>query len=88
MTKTIVIYNTFGAENIKFIVVDRDVSHLDGKYINMNASDEEADEINDILFYPKGHDRAWEYRDYIFLDSFPVGEVDKDTKVINFGFPP
>lgn len=88
MDKTIVIYDTMGFEPIRYIVVDHDISHLHGKYININASEAESDEMNEILFYPEGHERAWSYKDGIFLDTFPTDLVATGTKVIVMGFPP
>jgi hypothetical protein len=90
MSTTIVIYDTLGENPLRFIVVDRDVSHLNNKYVNtIDISESETDEINEILFYPEGHERAWDYRDGIFHDTFPYHEMHVETtKVITFGFPP
>lgn len=42
---TVVIWDSCDA-NIKFFVVDRDISHLNGKYVNSTeTTDEENDEI-------------------------------------------
>lgn len=54
----------------------------------IDISEEDIDEINDIVFYPEDHKRAWEERDGIFYDNFPIHAVNAETKVITFGFLP
>lgn len=89
--KTIVIWDDTEA-NIRFFVVPFDCSHLNGKYVNSDASDSEASEITEMTQDEEGHSRY-------MLEEFPIDELYEtaddghicracDVKVITCGFLP
>ena len=81
--KTIVIWDD-GTQNIKFFVVPFDCSHLDGKYINGDASDGETQEILEMTQDEGGRSRH-------MLEEFPIREFSASLstiKVIVCGFVP
>jgi len=89
--KTIIIFDQVIEEPIQFMVVNGDYAHLDGKYINSTAtSEEDSALLNDLLYYPEGHELAWYPRRDRLLDKFPTEIIvnDPDTAVITVGFLP
>jgi hypothetical protein len=81
--KTIVIWDACDA-NLKFFVVDRDVTHLNHHYVNSTeTSDETAHEISNLVYDGDGN------RVIDFLDEFPLDVTDdSDFAVISCGFLP
>jgi len=81
--KTVFIYDQVLEAPIQFLVVEGDYSHLNNCYINsMDCTDEQADEINKLIFKPD-----WTYVDG-FVDVFPSEEVFNGAKVAIIGFLP
>jgi hypothetical protein len=81
--KTVIIYDQCGQEDISFAVVDRDVTHLAGIYVN-NCNQDAAlcDELCDMFYDDQG-------RCIIPLSSeFPVDAVKAGAPVITCGFLP
>lgn len=78
---TIFIY-TLGQEYpLKFFVLEGDYSHLNGCMIGACGTEEEQEELEDILdFDATGNTKV------TMLDTFPVDLVTPDTKVIEVGF--
>lgn len=81
---TIIIYDQCGQERIEFLVVKKDVSHLNGVYINSSdASDEQCDELNNLIYTKAGK------RKIKPLYEFPIQEATEGpSKVIVCGFLP
>lgn len=83
MTKTVMIWNE-SEESIKFVVFDKDMSHLNGIYIDAYYDDyvdyAKALELGELIFARDGK--------YVveLLDEFPVDAVNNGTKVIVAGF--
>jgi hypothetical protein len=74
---TVVIYDQCDAELKFYNVLDRDISHLNGVYVNQSDDNsEKEDELLDLV-------GAYEAFDY-----FPMECVDHDTEVIVCGFLP
>lgn len=71
---TIIIYDTLGDSDLSFVVVDRDVSELNGVYINECENEDLVDKLNSILEGVFYHTR------------FPVEYMKPNTKVITCGF--
>ena len=65
--KTVIIFDDCEA-NIRFFVVTGSFAHLDGKYINGNATDEEVDQINKLVYDE-------EYRYLPSVEHWPAAEV-------------
>jgi hypothetical protein len=79
--KTIVIWDELEA-NLEFFVVDGDVSHLDGVYINhAGAKPELIDELSDLVYDQEGNPLVE------FLVEFPT-DIKNNFKVITAGFLP
>lgn len=78
--KTVIIWDEVQAQ-IQFVVIDRDVSHLNGVYIN-GDDDEKSQELSDLLCLGDGECPI------DFLDNFPVDAVKDGAKVIVAGFLP
>ena len=77
--KTVIIYDDCEA-NLRFFLVEGDLSHLDGKYVNGDATQTEADEIMKHTLDPEtGHCLP-------HLEHFPVAELF--SVVIVCGFIP
>lgn len=82
MDKTVVIWDSVDAD-IKFFVVDRDLSHLDRKYVNdADNSEEIDDEISNLMYNADGH------MCIEITNNFPVEAVRQGAKVIVCGFLP
>lgn len=80
--KTVVIWDDCEA-NLKFFVVDRDVSHLNGVYVNsLNTTEEQCAEASSLVYDDKGK-QVIEMQ-----DEFPVEAVKEGAKVITCGFLP
>jgi hypothetical protein len=79
--KTVVIWDNCGAEPIRFAVIDRDVSHLDGAYLN--AADNDSDKEDELLVL-----FCSEPSKVDLLEAFPVDAVKDGAKVITAGFLP
>jgi len=70
-------------ESISFVVVDRDVTHLSGLYINHCRNDrKKEDELTALMYDEDG--RAVNTH----LESFPVDAVKAGAQVIVCGFLP
>lgn len=81
--KTVLIYDQCGQENVKFAVIEKDVSHLSGIYINNSENDLELeDEISDLLYDKNGESLVE------LSKEFPVQAVIESAKVIVCGFLP
>lgn len=80
--KTVIIWDNCEA-NIRFLVVDGDYSHLHDKYINCNATEDEADQINEITTSGPP-----DYKPRLMLDRWPSESYQDDTKIIVCGFIP
>lgn len=85
--KTIMIWDTCGAEPIKFAVLDGDYSYLNETYIGEAANTEESEAKIAGLEALTLDDDNGRFK-ITFLDSFPVHLVEPDTKVIVAGFFP
>jgi hypothetical protein len=81
--KTVIIWDTLLEGGfIRFLVVDKDVSHLHNKYVNSTkVSKKHFDEINALTLDKK-------YNPVPMLDEFPYEEVKAGAKVIVCGFLP
>lgn len=81
--KTVLIYDQCGQEDVKFVVIDKDVSHLDGIYINNSENSMElVNELCDLLYANNG-DKLVK-----FSEKFPTQDVIDGAKVIVCGFFP
>lgn len=81
--KTVLIYDRCGQDNVKFVVIDKDVSHLDGIYINNSENSMELEnELSDLL-YANNEDELVK-----FSEKFPTQDVIDGAKVIVCGFFP
>jgi hypothetical protein len=81
--KTVVIWDSCGIETLKFFVVNRDVSRLDGKYVNSSdISDEEQQEVLNLVYDENGKQAV------PMLNQFPVDAVRDGATVIVCGFLP
>lgn len=74
--KTVVIFRN--SEDISFVVLEGDYSHLNGLYINGNDND---DKLADTFYNSDDGEPLVE-----FLDVFPVEEVRNGAKVIVGGW--
>ena len=80
--KTVVIWDALDAD-ISFFVIDRDISHLNGKYAN-NAEILESDEAEiNLLVWDENGKQTQE-----MTKVFPVEAVRAGAKVIVCGFLP
>lgn len=81
-TKTVVIWDTCDAD-VKFFVVDGDVTHLNHKYCNSsNVSEADGDEISNLVYDEDGKQVRK------FLSEFPTQAVLDGAAVIVCGFLP
>jgi hypothetical protein len=81
--KTVIIWDACGEDAIKFLVVRGDYSHLDGVYLNSEASAAEEAELNDLVI-DEGYIRK-------MSDDFPLKEFalgSSDIQVIVCGMVP
>ena len=81
--KTVVIWDTVDAD-IKFFVVNRDISHLNHKYVNSADNTEEEDMEISMLAYDKDSGAPI----VEMLSEFPVAYVLAGAKVVVCGFLP
>lgn len=72
LVKTIIIYDQI-YDNVQFIVVDGDKSHLDGVYIN--SEHELEDELYELLYVSEGTLKQ------VSLSAFPVDVVKNTPEV-------
>jgi hypothetical protein len=81
--KTVLIWDQCGYEELQFAVIDRDVTHLNGVYINHADQDEAlCDELNTLFYDTNG-------RCVVPLSKeFPVDAVKQGAPVIVCGFLP
>lgn len=79
--KTVLIYDQFGQEPIKFAVLDGDYSRFNGAYVN--SCDGNGDELGDLLYPDDTGVCAVE-----FVDAFPVDAVKEGAIVVVCGFLP
>ena len=80
--KTVVIWDEMQGE-IKFFVVDQDLQHLDGTYINGSDDDKKLDQLNEVLGYDdNGKPKV------TLLTAFPMDAVKEGAAVIVCGFLP
>lgn len=75
--KTIIIWDQCGENPLSFFLVEGDLNHLNGTYLNSVDSDE--DNEAQLLEITEGAPA---------LDSFPTEEVLKGAQVIVCGFLP
>lgn len=81
--KTIVIWDNCEAD-LKFFVLDRDVSHLNHHYVNSSGTpDDLADEISNLVYAPGSGERIVEMQ-----SDFPYDASKGEFKVITCGFLP
>ena len=85
--KTVIIFDQCGDAAVKFLVVNGDLSHLNGVYINAATVDrKKEDELLHVIYR---YNDAGEYIDAVpTLDAFPVQEVKDGASVIVCGFIP
>ena len=78
--KTVVIWDSCET-HLQYFVVDKDVSHLDGKYVNsVDCTDQESDAVS-LLVYDDQGKKVIE-----LVDTFPIQAVLDGAKVISAGF--
>lgn len=83
MPKTVVIWDELDAD-LKFFVAKKDLSHLNGMYLNsMDTPEKEADEINNLVYNDKDGSMKVE-----LLVRFPIEAVREGASVITMGFLP
>lgn len=81
--RTVVIWDNYGAEPVRFFVVDRDLKHLNNKYVNSTDCDmKDWDEISSLVYDDEGK------KVIDLLEEFPVDEVKNGAQVIVCGFIP
>lgn len=81
--KTVLIYDSIGQDEIKFLVVEGDYRHLHGKYANsVETSEKEEDTINSLVF-----NEDW-YLKEGFTTEFPTQAVIDGAFVVTIGFLP
>lgn len=81
--KTVIIWDQCGQEALQFAVIDRDVSHLAGIYINSVDNDPaKEDELSNLFYTDEGALKVE------LTEVFPVDAVKKGAKVIIAGFLP
>jgi hypothetical protein len=81
--KTVVIWDMCGQEPIQFAVIDRDITHLDGIYINSSGNDPaKEDELSNLFYADDG------VLEVDLTEVFPVHAVQAGAKVIVAGFLP
>lgn len=81
--RTVVIWDNYGAEPIRFFTVDRDLKHLNNKYVNSTDCDmKDWDEISSLVYDEEGK------KVIDLLEEFPVDEVKNGAQVIVCGFIP
>ncbi|AGK47124.1 hypothetical protein BTI_1576 [Burkholderia thailandensis MSMB121] len=83
MSKTVIVWDECGQNGISFVVIDGDVTHLAGVYINRCGNDRDAEDALTDLIY--GADGRHLYR---HMSEFPVEEVKAGASVIVCGFLP
>jgi len=81
--QTVVIWDSVDAE-IKFFVVDRDLTHLNGKYVNSVDNTEAEDKEISMLVYNEETGKQM----IKMLSTFPVEAVRAGAEVIVCGFLP
>lgn len=79
MAKTVVIWDSCDGD-ICFFVTDKDVSHLDNKYVNSNTTEQEGTEIS-LLMYDSDGNKVIKT-----TKEFPVQEVRDGASVVVTGF--
>lgn len=84
MSKTVVIWDSLDAD-LRFFVVNKDVSHLDREYVNSSNLKPKYEKELLSMVYVGGN--SGEYLP-IMLKSFPIQEVVDGAKVITCGFLP
>lgn len=79
--QTVLIYDQFGIEPLKFAVLDGDYRKFDKAYVNDCSGN--GDEFGDFL-YPEGSEGC----SIEFIEEFPVDAVKNGAFVIVCGFLP
>lgn len=83
MSKTVIVWDECGQSDISFVVIDRDVTHLAGVYINRGGNDrDKEDELTGLIYDDAGRTRNEH------LPSFPVDAVKAGAAVVVCGFLP
>lgn len=83
MGKTVVIWDSVGLEPICYFVVDRDVSHLNQKYVNdASLSDDVSTEVSNLMYDDAGK------KIIDTTEEFPADAVRDGASVIVCGFLP
>lgn len=81
--QTVVIWDQCGQTELQFAVIDRDVSHLKGIYINSVGTDPALqDELNNLFYADDGT------CEIDLVEEFPVEAVKAGAIVIVAGFLP
>lgn len=81
--KTVVIWDNMEGFLKFFVIEGRDISHLNGKYVNcVGVTDEESDEVSNLMYNKKGK------RIIDTVKDFPVDAVREGAGVIICGFMP
>lgn len=80
--KTVMIYDQMSADEVQFIVLVGDYSHLDRVYINGDFNNALAEELCNLLYADDGSPL------FTPLDEFPVDVVKNGGKVIVAGLIP
>jgi hypothetical protein len=80
--KTVVIWDSCGVDPIKFFIVPRDVTHLNGVYLNLEGDEKLQDELNLLAWDEKGKPLLK------MLKRFPTKAVKSGAAVIVCGMAP
>lgn len=82
-SRTVIVWDECGQNDISFVVVGLDVTHLAGVYINRCGNDrDKEDELASLIYDDFGRTRNEH------LPSFPVEAVKAGAAVIVCGFLP
>lgn len=87
--KTIVIWDQYGIEDIKFLIIEGDFSHLNNIYINLAYED-----MAEVAKHDELCDLQEGWSETQFLEDFPISVVQNELtegrtiKVITCGFVP
>ncbi len=77
------IWDSLGESPIQFLIFEKDLSHLNGVYINSVTSDEKLqDEVNSLNYDNDGQQLKTP------LNEFPIKEINSETIVIICGVIP
>lgn len=81
--KTVLIWDQCAVEPVQFAVLEGDMRHLNGVYINSTSDDEaKQQELSDLVYDKNGTTRI------NLSEDFPVAAVRAGAEVIVAGFLP